>query len=111
MAKNTGIAALQNLGGGANDEPAETVADVVEKPEPTPARVTRAKPSRKPDPRINGTVYMHPEVHDQVRRMAFDRKVKQNTLFLRGLDKLFAETPNMASIKELTGIDVWSEEE
>lgn len=109
--KPMGLAALE--GASAEEEETPVVAtpaanDRSESDSVVSAPVRTIK--RKPDPRINGTIYMLPAIHDQVRRLAFDAKVKHNTVFLRGLDLLFQQTPGLSSIKELTGIDVWGEE-
>lgn len=49
---------------------------------------------------IQQTLYLPPAVHDQLRSLAFHRRVKMHTIVLQGLDKIFQEN-GLKSISEL----------
>lgn len=49
---------------------------------------------------IQQTLYLPPAVHDQLRSLAFHRRVKMHTIILQGLDKVFQEN-GLKSISEL----------
>ena len=51
------------------------------KPEPSPAR-------RRPRP-VQQTVYLPLAVHEQLRELAFEERVKMHTLPMEGLDLVF----------------------
>ena len=68
-----------------------------------PVTVTSAPP-RDRQPRvaktIQQTLYLPPAVHDQLRSLAFHRRVKMHTIIMQGLDKIFQEN-GLKSISDL----------
>ncbi len=50
---------------------------------------------------IKQTLYLPPEVHEQLRVLAFYERVKQHDLLMEGLDMMF-KSRGAKSIKELT---------
>jgi hypothetical protein len=62
-------------------------------PEPAPAR-------RKPR-MIQQTVYLPPAVHDQLRELAFEERVRMHALLMEGLDLVF-RARGLKPLSELT---------
>ena len=50
---------------------------------------------------IQQTLYLLPAVHDQLRTLAFHRRVKMHTIVMEGLDAIFRES-GLKSISELS---------
>jgi hypothetical protein len=46
-------------------------------------------PARRKARTIQQTVYLPPAVHDQLRELAFEERVKMHTLLMEGLDLVF----------------------
>ncbi len=65
---------------------------------PAPAR-EEARPRRRPHVRQQ-TVYLPLPVYEQLRRLAFEERVKMHTLLMEGLDRVFADR-GLPSIAEL----------
>jgi hypothetical protein len=57
-------------------------------------------PPRRVRPTIQQTVYLHPAVYEQLRELAFYRRVKMHDLLMRGLDSVFREE-GVKSLDEL----------
>jgi hypothetical protein len=76
--------------------------------EKAPASTAAAKPAasavepppRRVRPTIQQTVYLHPAVYEQLRELAFYRRVKMHDLLMRGLDSVFREE-GVKSLDEL----------
>jgi hypothetical protein len=64
-------------------------------PEPTPGR----RKART----IQQTVYLPPAVHDQLRELAFEERVKMHALLMEGLDLVF-RARGLKPLSELTRI-------
>ncbi len=68
---------------------------------PAPAAAPRAeeRPRRRPHVRQQ-TVYLPLPVYEQLRRLAFEERVKMHALLMEGLDRVFADR-GLPSIAEL----------
>lgn len=69
-------------------------------PLPSPAETPPAV--RRTRPTIQQTVYLHPAVYEQLRELAFYRRVKMHDLLMRGLDMVF-KAEGAKSMAELRG--------
>jgi hypothetical protein len=49
---------------------------------------------------VQQTVYLPPEVHEQLRRLAFEERRRMHDYLLEGLDRVFTER-GLKSIEEL----------
>ncbi len=71
-------------------------------PEPAPPPPTAAEPpraGRRPGVRQQ-TVYLPIPVYEQLRRLAFEERVKMHSLLMEGLDRVFRDR-GLPSIAEL----------
>jgi hypothetical protein len=78
---------------------AEAVAN---KHESAPSPGETQPPVRRPRTTVQQTVYLHPAVYEQLRELAFYRRVKMHDLLMRGLDMVFREE-GAKSMAELRG--------
>ncbi len=69
-------------------------------PAPAPAQVP-ARTGRRPHVRQQ-TVYLPIPVYEQLRRLAFEERVRMHALLMEGLDRVFADR-GLPSIAELCG--------
>jgi len=70
--------------------PAAAASVSAEIEEPAPAEGARpARRSATKAATIQQTVYLPPAVHDQLRKIAFDERVKMHDILLEGLDLAF----------------------
>ncbi len=80
-----------------------TSLDALLRPEPEPAPVAPPAPPAKRRPHVRQqTVYLPIPVYEQLRRLAFEERVKMHSLLLEGLDRVFADR-GLPSIRELLG--------
>lgn len=79
--------------------------DVPQPPAPSPAAPARppARTGRRPHVRQQ-TVYLPIPVYEQLRRLAFEERVRMHALLMEGLDRVFAHR-GLPSIAELCGRD------
>jgi hypothetical protein len=68
-------------------------------PEPPP--LPPSPEQRRRSLTVQQTLYMHPAVYDQLRELAFSRRVKMHSLIMDGLDRMFLDA-GLKSIAELT---------
>lgn len=77
----------------------------LEPPQLDEAVPVACEPSLEGKPRaaktIQQTLYLPPAVHDQLRSLAFHKRVKMHTIILEGLDKVFQEN-GLKSISDLS---------
>jgi len=71
--------------------------------EVTTAPQPEVRPRRRPHVRQQ-TVYLPLPVYEQLRRLAFEERVKMHTLLMEGLDRVFADR-GLPSIAELRARD------
>jgi hypothetical protein len=68
---------------------------------PTPEKEGKQEKQRRKRPNVvQQTVYLPPEVHDQLRRLAFEERCKMHDYLLEGLDRVFSDR-GLKSIAEL----------
>ena len=103
--KNPALAALSAPP--PREEPESTPAAAAPQAAPPPPAQPRGRKAALVKDQPRGSIYMPPEVYEQLRRIQFEERVSYNTLYLRALDLLFAKLGNR-SIKELTGEDPWT---
>jgi len=70
-----------------------------ETPEPPPSAAEPPRPGRRPGVRQQ-TVYLPLPVYEQLRRLAFEERVKMHSLLMEGLDRVFRDR-GLPSIAEL----------
>jgi hypothetical protein len=70
-----------------------------ETPEPPPQPADPPRPGRRPGVRQQ-TVYLPLPVYEQLRRLAFEERVKMHSLLMEGLDRVFRDR-GLPSIAEL----------
>jgi hypothetical protein len=71
--------------------------------EPAPAAPRVADPQERPRrPVKQQTVYLPLPVYEQLRRLAFDERVKMHTLLMEGLDRVFRDR-GLPGLLELDG--------
>ncbi len=68
-------------------------------PSPPPPAAEEARLKRRPKVRQQ-TVYLPIPVYEQLRRLAFEERVKMHGLLMEGLDRVFADR-GLPSIREL----------
>ena len=68
----------------------------------TPAAAARPSAARRPV--RQQTVYLPVPVHEQLRRLAFEERVKMHTLLMEGLDRVFRDR-GLPGLGELGGAE------
>ena len=81
------------------------VAELLDKPSTQDANASSAPQKAAPKRRYEGTyrttLYIPEAVHEVIRRVAFDHRVKEHDLFLQGIDLMLAQH-GQPSIAEIT---------
>lgn len=77
-----------------------TSLDTILEPPPAAAQPQPAEPTPPPRQVRQQTVYLPLPVYEQLRRLAFEERVKMHSLLLEGLDRVFKER-GLAGIDEL----------
>ncbi|MDX6750681.1 hypothetical protein SH611_12740 [Geminicoccaceae bacterium 1502E] len=77
---------------------------ILQSPPAAPAAVPAPPPAAAAPPRRavrQQTVYLPEPVHDQLRKLAFDERVKMHGLLMEGLDRVFRDR-GLPGLAELT---------
>jgi len=73
-------------------------------PPPTPAVVTTAPAAARRRAIRQQTVYLPVPVHEQLRRLAFEERVRMHALLMEGLDRVFRDR-GLPGLDELGGAE------
>ncbi len=78
----------------------------VETPPPAAAPAPQTPTRRRPSVRQQ-TVYLPIPVYEQLRRLAFEERVKMHSLLMEGLDRVFRDRglPSIAELKDRAAAD------
>ena len=93
--KRTSLETLLRPVGPSTPRPAE--------PPPAAAAAAGGPPARRRAVRQQ-TVYLPVPVHEQLRRLAFEERVKMHALLMEGLDRVFRDR-GLPGLGELGGVD------
>ncbi len=73
---------------------------ILNEPAPTPVEPPAPAPQATAKPFKQQTIYLPVPVYEQLRRLAFEERVKMHSLLMEGLDRVFRDR-GLAGIEDL----------